>query len=186
MKRVVSFVLLLAMILSLCACQKETTGDIREEDIRAICELATLECYYNNVAEIEKKAKNFLQKDRQLWIESEGKATLGIQMADVDIKINGTTVRISLPKAEILSMDYILKEDSYIASNDGWLFKNEISAEEQDAALVEAQKKMEEAVKNNHSLYEMAEARAKELIENYIIQIGEVIDKEYTIEWSNK
>ncbi|MBQ5867173.1 MAG: DUF4230 domain-containing protein [Oscillospiraceae bacterium] len=183
MKKVISIILLATMILCMCACKKDTKKELREEDIRAICELATLECYYNNVAKINKEADNLFQKDRKLWIEYEGKATLGIKMSDVDIQINGTIVNITLPKAEILSTDYTIFEESYIVSNDRWLFKNEISAEEQTEAVVAAQEEMKREINENKALRIKAEDRAKELIENYIIQIGDVIDKEYTIEW---
>ena len=186
MKRAAAIVLLIVVIVGLCACKPRGNKDLREEDIRAICELATLECYYNNVAKINKEADNIFQKDRKLWIEYEGKVTLGIKMSDVDIDINGATVRITLPKAEILSKDYAVYEDSYIASKDGWLFKNEITADEQTEAIEAAQAEMEKAINDNKALHMKAEDRAKELIENYIMQIGETFNKEYTLEWRTK
>ena len=186
MKKAIAIILLIVTIFGLCACKRQGSNNLREEDIRAICELATLECYYNNVAKINKEANNIFQKDRKLWIEYEGKVTLGIKMSDVDININGTTVHITLPKAEILSKDYAVYEDSYIASNDGWLFKNEITADEQTEAVKVAQGEMEKAINDNKALYTKAENRAKELIENYIKQIGEATGKEYTIAWKTK
>lgn len=186
MKKAAAIVLLMVVIVGLCACKAGGNKDLREEDIRAICELATLECYYNNVAKINKEADNIFQKDRKLWIEYEGKVTLGIKMSDVEISIKGTTVRITLPEAEILSKDYTVYEDSYIASADGWLVKNEITADEQTEAVKIAQTEMEEAINENKALFMKAEDRAKELIENYILQVGEAIGKEYTIEWKTK
>lgn len=184
MKRLAAIVLLVAIILSLCACTQKKVEPLREEDIRAICELATLECYYNNVAKIDKQADNIFQKDRKMWIEYEGKATIGIKMSSVVIEINGETVSITMPKAEILSTDYTFNENSYISSADGWLVKNEISTEEQQAAVVAAQEAMKQSILSNDGLFIKAEARAKELIEHYINKLGEATGQEYTIKWN--
>lgn len=184
MKKIIAVALLFVLLLSLCSCSKKEAAPLREEDIRAICELATLECYYNNVAKIEKEADNIFQKDRTMWIEYEGKATIGIKMSDVVIKVSGTTVNITMPDAEILSTDYTFKEDSYVASSDGWLWPNKISTEDQQAGVIQGQEAMKEAILNNKALFLKAEDRAKELIENYITKLGEAAGQEYTINWS--
>ena len=184
MRRVFSFILLIVVFVSLSACSKKETESLRVEDIRAICELATLECYYNNVAKIKKEADNIFQKDRTMWIEYEGKATIGINMSNVEIQIIGDTVRIKMPDAEILSTDYTFKEDSYVASADGWLWPNKISTEEQQSGVVEGQEVMKQSINDNKGLFLKAEDRAKELIENYITKLGEAAGKEYTIEWT--
>ena len=184
MKKIIDVALLFVLLLSLCSCSKKEAAPLREEDIRAICELATLECYYNNVAKIEKEADNIFQKDRTMWIEYEGKATIGIKMSDVVIKVSGNTVNITMPDAEILSTDYTFKEDSYVASSDGWLWPNKISTEDQQAGVIEGQEAMKEAILNNKALFLKAEDRAKELIENYITKLGEAAGHEYTINWS--
>ena len=188
MKRIIAIILLAVVALSLCACGERNDEALREEDIRAVCELATLKCYYNNVAQIEKEADKFLQKDRKMWIEYEGEAVIGIDMSKVVIKINGETVNITMPSAEIQSIKPIaatLTEDSYISSSDGWLVKNEITTEDQEEAINKGQAEMEQALLENQGLFRKAEERAKELIENYIIKIGEATGKEYTIEWNS-
>ena len=184
MKRVTVIVLLVIVLCSLSACKQKEAEELRVEDIRAICELATLECYYNNVAKIEKKADNIFQVDRTMWIEYEGKATIGIKMSDVVIQVSGDTVNIKMPDAQILSTDYTFKEDSYVASSDGWLWPNKISTEEQQAGVIEGQEAMKQSIANNKGLFLKAEDRAKELIENYITKLGEAAGKEYTIEWT--
>lgn len=187
MKRLVAALLLIVVAFSMCACQKQETELLSEEDVRAICDLATLECYYNNVAKIYKEAANIFLKDRTMWIEYEGKATIGIDMSEVVISIKGENVEIQLPEAKILSSDYTFMEDSYVASEDGfWIFSNKISTEEQQAGVVEGQKAMLEAVSNNQALFIKAQERAKELIENYIENIGKATGKEYTIQWVEK
>lgn len=184
MKRMLAIILLAVVVLGLCACNKVQTVSLKEEDIRAICELATLNCFYNNVAKIKKEAGNIFQKDRTMWIEYEGKATIGINMADVIIQVSGNIVNIKMPSAEILSTDYTFKEDSYIASADGWFWPNKISTEDQQAGVIEGQEAMTEAIMNNKALFLKAEERAKELIENYIVKLGEAAGQEYIINWT--
>ena len=186
MKRIFSILLILVMALCLSSCSKKSDAELKVEDIHAICELATIKCYYNNVAQIDKKKDNIFQKDRKMWIEYEGEAVLGIDMSKLEIKINDDSVDITMPKAEILSIKpkkETLNEKSYVVSADGFLFKNKITTEDQEAAITKGQSKMENAIKNNTALFIKAESKAKELIENYITKLSEIIDKDYTINW---
>ena len=116
MKRILAILLTFVTILSLCSCSSEKRA-IKEEDIKAICELATLKCYYNNVAEVIKKKKHFWEKDRKLWMEYEGVATIGINLALMEVEIKKDKVIITMPQAEILDIQpnrETLKEKSYI------------------------------------------------------------------------
>ena len=171
---------------SLSSCSKKNEGELRVEDLHAICELATIKCYYNNVAQIEKKKNNIFQKDRKMWIEYEGEAIIGINLAKLEIEIGNESVNITMPEAEILSISPIketLNENAYVASADGWLFKNKITTEDQEEAVSKGQLEMENAIKENPALFRKAENKAKELIENYIKNLSETIGKEYTINW---
>lgn len=186
MNRIFPILLALLMALSLSACSKKSDAELKVEDIHAICELATIKCYYNNVAKITKEKDNIFQKERKLWIEYEGEAVLGIDMSKLEIKINKDSVDIDMPKAEILSIQpkrETLNDKSYVASADGFLFKNEFTTDDQERAITEGQAKMENAIKENSSLFMQAENKAKELIENYITKLSEIIGKEYTINW---
>lgn len=185
MKKIFATVLLLSSIIALCACKKEETPELRVEDIRAIGKLATLECHYNNVAKKTKKADNIFEKERVMWIEYEGVVKLGIDTNEIEIEANGTTVKITMPEAQILSSDYTLKEETIVANKDG-IFKNKITAEEQKAAVAEAQLKMEETALKNEILMLQAQNHAKKLIENHITNLGKAIGAEYTIEWASK
>lgn len=186
MKRIISILLVLVTILCLSSCGKKSDAELKVEDIHAICELATIKCYYNNVAQIDKKKDNIFQKDRKMWIEYEGEAVLGIDMSKLEIKINDDSVDITMPKAEILSIQpkkETLNEKSYVASADGFLFKNKITTEDQEKAITKGQTEMENAINSNPALFTKAENKAKELIENYITKLSEIIDKDYTINW---
>ena len=154
--------------------------------VRAICNLATLKTYYHNVAKIEKGKDWIFQKDRELWIEYTGIATIGIDMSMVEMKVEGNKVIVSLPKAKLLSIDIDegkINEDSYFYSKDNLVFKNQITAEEQTQAINEAQTNMKNSVEENTQLLKMAQERAKALIEQYITQLGELSKTNYNIEW---
>ena len=79
-----------------------------------------------------------------------------------------------------------LNDKSYVSSADGWLFKNPITAEDQQTAIKAGQEEMEMAIINNVGLFERAERRAKTLIENFIKQMGEKMGQEYTIIWKSR
>ena len=186
MKKILSIIFVFVLMFSLVSCGTKPNKELNVEDIHAICELATIECCYNNVAKIEKKKDNIFQKDRKMWIEYEGVATIGIDMSKLEIKISDDTVNIKMPKAEILSIHpkyETLNEKSYVASSDGLIFKNKITTEDQEEAITKGQSEMESAIKKNSALFVKAENKAKELIENYIVTLSEIIGKEYTINW---
>lgn len=154
--------------------------------VRAICNLATLKTYYHNVAKIDKTKNWIFQKDRELWIEYTGIATVGIDMSEVEMKVEGEKVEVFLPKAKLLSIDIDeekIDEKSYYYSKDNAVFKNEIKPEDETSAINEAQTKMKESAENNTQLLKMAQDRAKHLIERYINQLGELSNKIYSIEW---
>lgn len=183
MKRLILVAMLISCILVLSACNQENKF-VKLEDMRSVCELATLDCYYNNVAKIQKEKETIFQVDRTMWIEYEGQVTIGIDVNEIDITVKGNVVSIKIPPAKVLSIDLKVNESSYVASEDGWwLGSNKISVEDQQAAIVEGQKKIQAEINNNTSLFNKAEARARELLENYIIKFSETTGQQYTIEW---
>lgn len=196
MKKIIYTILIVSLTFStLCGCsdaelKTKAVNLPEEEQVQAICELATLECYYNNVAKSVKKKgkgiKHLLENDREFWIEYEGIAKIGIDMKKVTMDIKDNVVTVSMPSAELISAkinEETLTENSYVISNDGLLNKNKITAEDQKAAVNDAQATMIEEVQENKALFERAEKEAKKLIENYIKKIGETSNIEYQIKW---
>ena len=156
--------------------------------VRAICNLATLETYYHNVAKIDKSAgsgiNHWFEKDRKLWIEYTGTAKIGIDMSKVDMQFNEENITIKLPKAQLLSIDIgEIDKESYMYSSDSWINKNEFTPEEETEAINIAQNEIKKNVENNSQLLLTAQSRAKDLIEQYLIQIGEWTNTNYQINW---
>ncbi len=193
MKKVTATILSVLMAVVLSGCSIKAESSPKEPDItqiRSICNLATLECYYHNVAKSEKKAGSGVthigEVDRKFWIEYTGVAKIGIDMSEVDMKIEGEKITIFIPDAKMLSIDVRetdFDEKSYIISGDSWFNKNKITADDQTFAINNAQSTMAEGLKNNSSLLLSAQNRAKDLIENYIVQLGQLSNIEYKIEW---
>lgn len=178
----------------LCGCGK-TDKELRrpeEAQIKAICELSTLECKYHNVAKGEKAKgeglSHFGEKDRKYWIEYEGVVKLGVDMSKVTMKMDGTDVIITMPEAEIQSINIVessFNKYSVISSEDALFNKNKITAEDQKAIVVKAQEEMETKVLENTDLMDRAQGRAKTLIANYIYNLGQETGVEYNVVWED-
>ena len=188
MKRLISITLLLIMCISLMSCassvpEKEISPQISQ--MKSICELSTMECYYHNVAKYnEPDASGVLwwKKDRKFWIEYSGIVTIGIDASRVVIEVDDENVTITLPPAEILSSrvdQTTLNEESvYIAADSA-----KVEAEHQQAAFKDAQERMREQAENDTTLLAAAQQRAQKLLEDYVNNIGTCIGKTYTIKW---
>lgn len=194
------------MIFTLCSCKDNGNIEIPEAEatfwaasesarvtypdisqIRTICELATLECYYHNVAKsVKEKGSGLLhigEVERIFWIEYSGVAKLGIDMSKVKMEMDGERVEITIPKATLLGLsDYSFTEDSYISSDDG-LNKNPITAENQTEAVAAANEHIRQLFEKDDTMLLRAQERAKKLIENYINQLSEISGVEYEVDW---
>lgn len=173
--------------------EEAVTPAIKPEitQIRSICELATLECCYNNVAKSTKEPGTGLshlgEKQRDFWIEYSGTAKIGIDMSELKMDITDENIiTITVPKAKILSISVdqeSYSEDSYVISSDNFIQKNPITADDQTKAINTAQEQIKSEFENNSNLMNSAQDRAQKLIDNYISQIGKATGAEYKVEW---
>ena len=186
------FIISIAVIISLltmtgCAAKQQPIEPAVSQ-IRRICELAVLECYYHNVAKSVKPKKYIGQVERKFWIEYTGTAKIGIDLSQVKMTFDSedpSIINVTIPKAKVLGIDVdesSLSEDSVILGADGFV-KNKVSADDQTNAINEAQKKMEETAKNDTAVLVTAQERAKKLIENYILQLGNSCGVDYRVNW---
>jgi len=183
------FLITIMMFVTACGKKEDNQQGVPQvEKIRDICELATVECYYHNVAKSEKEAGSGIshigEVDRKFWIEYSGTAKIGIDMSLVDLSIKGDIIYVTMPDAKVLSMNPdkdALNEDSYISTQDSWFNHNKISADDQTAAISEAELKMKYSLESNKTLMNDAKERAEELIKNYINEVSSISDMKYTI-----
>lgn len=189
MKRVFVFGLILIILFACSACATEQEKPLELEpkvtQMRAICELAVMDCYYHDVAKVfEEDATGFLfwTKDKHFWVEYSGIVRLGVDISQVSVTVSGTKVTITLPPAKVLDCKVdssSLNEESFIMAENS----AEARAEDTVKALELAQIKMEETASNDKTLLASAQQRAQLLLEEYVNNIGETVGKTYTISW---
>lgn len=153
--------------------------------MRAIAELAVMECYYNNVAKYKKEDVSgflFWKKDKHFWIEYNGVVNLGIDASRLKLEVEDTVVIIYLPDAKVLSYKVdqnSLTEDAFIVE-DG---SAKVTAQDEKTAFAEAQKNMLDTAIQDTSLINSARDRVKMLLEGYVMNLGKHLNIEYKIEW---
>ena len=189
MKKLMCILISAVLTLSLAACSNTEPAPVDMEpktsQMKAICELAVMDCYYHNVAKYElKDAEGFLwwTKDKNFWIEYSGVVTIGIDVSRVTVEVDGTKVTISIPAAEVLRYTVdssSLTEDSYIVAKDSAA----IEAEDEIAAFSVAQADLEATASKDTALLASAQQQAQQLLEDYITNIGKATGKSYSIEW---
>ncbi len=217
MKRLIAVILTFALCLGFCcSCKKDKDTDTevvdsdieeiedtpeltpemlaamepQEIQIKNICQLATLEVYFHNVAKaVKPKASGIMgwgQVDRRFWIEYSGTATIGIDMNRVTMSIEDNVITVRIPHAQLIgnvnvdSSSYDI--NSVVSETEDWYNRpNDITAEDITAAIRDANAYTELSLQDNVSLMSNAEHRATVLIRNYIEQLSKYSDVEYTI-----
>ena len=186
-KKILCLLVISMLCLTGCADKKEEKKEADFSAIQSVCELATLKCYYHNVAKSEKEASGLFKwlgtGYKKIWTEYSGIVELGVDVSKVSVSkpSKDGVVKVTIPDAEILSVD--LDEDSMGEPLTDTGFMTKITKEEETEALAEAQNHMEETANENGNLLNQAKERAKSLIEGYVKNVGEQIGKEYTVEW---
>ena len=159
--------------------------ELQVGQMKAICELAVMECYYHNVAKYkEEDAAGMLwwEKDKHFWIEYSGAVTVGVDVSRVDISVEGEQITITLPPAEVFSCkvdENSLSKDSFIVDKDS----ADIEAEDEVTTFSEAQRQLEENAASDRILLANAQQQAKTLLSDYVSNIGDAVGIEYEIQW---
>ena len=131
---------MLLCILCFSGCGKEKeVADF--SGITSVCELATLKCYYHNVAKTETKASGIFGKwlktgYKKIWTEYDGIIEYGVDINKVTVSEpskNGV-VTITIPDAQVLSVD--VDEDSISTPLTDKGFLTSISTEEKVETLI--------------------------------------------------
>lgn len=187
-KKIVSMVLAAVMCLTCISCGQKEQKMVEEpkvSQVKAICELAVMDCYYHNVAKyFEEDASGIWlwKKDKKFWIEYSGVVRIGIDASQVQMEVKDKQVEITMPKARVMNCTVdaaTLNTDSFIVASDS----AKVEAEDQTKAFREAQKNMEEEASGDSALLAAAQQRAQNLLEEYVKNVGSVTGTEYTITW---
>ena len=189
MKRLLSLIIILGMVLALSSCAAKVEPERRPEftQLKGICQLGVMECYYHNVAKCkEEKPAGFhpFWKGKHFWVEYSGIVRLGIDAGKVEIlniDENGV-VTISIPDAKVLSCKVdsaTLNADSFIVASDS----ASVSGETETYVVALAQEQLQQKALNDSALLLSAQTQAQTLIEEYVKSVGKGFGKEYVIEW---
>ena len=104
---------LIAAVIGLSGCGAERTNASFSQ-VDKICELATLQCYYHNVAVYTDDDQGIFRRltYKKLWLEYDGIVDWGIDASKVKISRPNVfgTVKVTVPEARILDVD--VDEDS--------------------------------------------------------------------------
>ena len=183
MKKIKYILISIIFISILSGCNKEENKELDVSGIKNLFEIATISATYHNTAETTKEG-SLLQKERVLWIEYDAIAKIGIDMSKGEIKKVGNEITITIPPAELLDKTIIdLKKENYLYSKDGFIFKNEITPEDESVAIALAQEEMVKQVNNNKEVLKDAQTRAKAFIEKFIAKFGDSTNQKYNIKW---
>lgn len=190
MKKIIAFALSILAVIGCTACSNGTKTSVKNTEpkisqMRSICELAVMDCYYHNVAKYtEEDASGWWlwTKDKHFWIEYSGVVTLGVDISLVSMEIDGDNITITIPPASVQSCkvdESTLTKESYIVDKNS----ADITAEDEVMAFSEAQKNLEETASADKTLLAEAQQRTQILLEDYIKNIGNTVGKEYKISW---
>lgn len=191
MKKIIAVLIVIVTMCSCVACGKTEAvaktidGEPQSSQMKAICELATMDCYYHNVAKYtEKDASGILlwKKDKRFWVSYSGVVTIGIDASKLQMEVKDNEVTVTIPNAKVLSTkvdEESLTESSFYIDKDS----ADIVAEDQTMAYKEAQENMLEKASKDTALLANAQQRAQSLLEDYVKNIGNAVGKEYKISW---
>lgn len=186
MKRLISLCLagLCALVATACSADAPALNlTPSQSKMRAICELALMECYYHNVAKFKlEDAAGALwwKKDKHFWVEYNGVVQFGLDFDKLSVTVNEDTVTIHMPRARVLSVDVdeaSLTPDSYIVDKNSAA----ITAEDEVYAFEKAQEALRNAAASDTALLAQTQNNAEELLCNYIKSIGDLSGVEYKV-----
>ena len=155
--------------------------------IERICDLATVEAYYHNVA-AETKEASTLGKIfgnigyKKYWLEYDAIIQFGIDAKEVDIKKPNimNEVKVYVPEAKIVREPILITE--YISdpiTDTGFL--TSISTDDKTSAVGNSLKNLKEKASQDEDLLKLARERAKTFLEQYIITAGKSVGVDYKV-----
>lgn len=151
-------------------------------NIEMISELTTLECRYHNVA-VRDQEGNMLSVGKQyVWFEYDVIVDVGIDINEVRIEEPNAegVVKIYLPPAKILGASEDKATISKPVCDLGWL--TELTADEERQIINEGIQKLKSDAKTQEVIHQ-AYNSAKDVLEQYVINVGRLIGEDYTVEW---
>ena len=177
-----------ALLLLTTACGKVEEPVLpvpQEEQVKAICQLAVLECDYHNLAKFEKQDAEkilWMTKDKRFWVEYSATVVLGIDVNQVSMELQDDVVKVTLPKAQVLNCSVngdSLSPDSYIVDKES----APVTAEDEVRAFKDAQDSLQQTVEADGDMLDLAQTRVEDLLRNYVNSLAKATGTEYQVEF---
>ncbi len=156
--------------------------------IEKICELATVEAYYHNVADETKPASSKIGEIlgsigyKRYWVEYDAIIRYGIDAKKVKIEAPNimNEVKVHIPKAEVLGEPVVITELVQDPITDTG-FLTTVTPEDKNLALENSINKLKEESNKDTENLNLAYERAKNFFENYIKNAGKETGVEYKV-----
>lgn len=174
---------LVALIVVLSIPEPQVEERHENFDIQNIAELSTLECRYHNVAYDYKKTGLFDLGHKEIMLEFDGIITVGIDLDEVYVSQPSKkgVVKVYLPDPKILST-YYDKSTIKKPVEDTSLFQK-VTLEEEIALVESSLRETESDPEVTSRILEQAKLNARNLVEQHIINVGNLTGQNYTVVW---
>lgn len=149
--------------------QPQITTDLISQRLAGVQELATVEYFYTNMGRFENQLDFYgwaVPLTRKSFIVSyDGTVKAGVDLTDMSVTVNGTTVTVTLPQAKILSHE--IPEDSIEIFDETHNIFNPIQISDY-TGFTRDQKSDVEARAVENGLLEEASRRARSAVEQLL------------------
>ena len=185
MTRISKLIMAAGLLVTFAGCSTPKTAEFGE--VKNICELATMKCYFHNVAKVDQKGEGIFAwtsyGNKKIWMEYTTQVELGIDASQVSIEKPDAknVVKITVPSAKILTTytDPDSFEDPLVEAG----FLTTVTAADKTTVFNQGQSELENDINANTQLMEQAKDRAKAVIQGYVENVGRQLGQTYTIEW---
>ena len=166
-------------------------GNGRKLSVENICQVGSMtvmQLNYHNVVEKVKDVGSGIQSigktKRRYWLEYDGTVDISYDLKSTDVNIKGNTVTINVPEPTIVPHLPVDQDqpDPYI-SPDNWWNRNPITIQDQKDAFTQAKEEMAASVEDNPELIQNARKRYEDILETYIVSVGEIQNRKYTVKF---
>lgn len=158
------------------------TSDLLSQQIQGISELATVEYNYTNMGKFENQVTFYGWKvpftTKSFIVSYDGKIKVGIDMSQVEVKIKGKTISISVPETKILSHE--IDEESIEVFDETKNIFNQISITDYNQFAIDQKETIEQNVKEK-GLLEESQKKVEDVLKTFIKSSYQLSD-DYEIE----
>lgn len=158
------------------------TSDLLSQQIQGISELATVEYNYTNMGKFENQATFYGWKvpftTKSFIVSYDGKIKAGIDMSQVEVKVNGKKITISVPESKILSHE--IDEESIEVFDETKNIFNQISITDYNQFAIDQKNQLEKnAIEKG--LLEESQEKVEDVLKTFIKSSYQLSD-DYEIE----